>query len=209
MGWELSERMRWIGLTGGIATGKSTVARLLRALGAPVVCADELSRAAVRRGAEGFEETVAAFGPGVVGPDGELDRRALGARVFSDPSARARLEAIIHPRVRAEQRRLRAEAEKSGAPIGFYDVPLLFEKNLEGDFDATVAVLCSEAAQLERLVARDGWSIEEAKKRIASQLPLAEKRRRADHVIENDGSLADLERATRLLLAELGRPAAK
>ncbi|MCM2282897.1 MAG: dephospho-CoA kinase, partial [Bdellovibrionaceae bacterium] len=161
--------MKWIGLTGGIATGKSTVARILREHGFPVVNADELARQAVANGTPAFDAVVARFGNVVVAADGDLDRKKLGEVVFQDSRARADLEAIVHPVVRAEQRRLRDELAASGASLAFYDVPLLFEKNLDADFDASVAVICDEATQLSRLVARDGYSLDEAKRRIASQ----------------------------------------
>lgn len=206
MSWRGETKMKWVGLTGGIATGKSTVARILRELGIPVVCADELARQVVKSGSEGFAAVVAEFGADILGPDGELDRRKLGAQVFADASLRARLESIVHPLVRAEQSRRREDLARSGASLAFYDVPLLFEKNLEEQFDATVVVLCDEGTQLSRLTSRDHLTIEEAKRRIAAQLPLAEKRRRADHVIDNNGSLEDLRAAVRELLVTLSRP---
>lgn len=201
----MTSKFKWIGLTGGIATGKSTVTRMLRELGISVVDADELARSVVRKGTPGFQDVVSTFGASVVAADGDLDRKALGARVFSDASERAKLEAIVHPRVRTEQRRMRTELSQSGASIAFYDVPLLFEKDLESDFDATVAIVCSEAVQLSRLVVRDNLTAEEAKERIASQLPLSEKRRRATHVIENNGSIDELRAAVRALVARLSK----
>ncbi len=195
--------MKWIGLTGGIATGKSTVARILGEQGISVIDADVLAREVVRIGSVGFREVLQVFGPVVLSPDGSLDRKVIGQLVFGHPEKLAQLEAIIHPRVRALQRQNRLLLEKNGTTIAFYDVPLLFEKSLQDDFDATIAVLCNEANQLERLMKRDGLGRQEAEKRIRVQLPLIEKARRADYVIRNDGSVDDLRRDTLAMLARL------
>ncbi len=129
--------MRLVGLTGGIATGKSSFARALRDLGTPVIDADQLARAAVARGTPALQEISRALGPEAVGPDGELDRKRVATLVFADPAARARLEAIVHPAVREAAR---AEAERlaaQGHALAFYDVPLLFEARAESRFDLT------------------------------------------------------------------------
>ena len=195
--------MRLVGLTGGIATGKSTFAAALRAAGAPVIDADRLARDAVRRGSPALEAIAAAFGPGVLGPDGELDRPRMAARVFADPAARARLEGIVHPAVRraaaAEAARLAAE----GHDLAFYDVPLLFETGLDRDVDCVVVVAASPGAQRARLAARDGLGAAAADARLAAQLPVAEKARRADVVVENDGDVEALRAKAAPLLAAL------
>jgi dephospho-CoA kinase len=195
--------LRLVGLTGGIATGKSTFARALRDLGAPVIDADAHARAAVAPGAPALGEVVRAFGPEVLDAGGGLDRGRMAARVFSDPAARARLEAILHPAVR---RAMRQEAEAlaaAGADLAFYDVPLLYEVGLERDLDAVVVVWASRAQQLERLRARDGMGEVEAEGRLRAQLPVDEKAARADFVVRNDGAPGELPAKAAALLAAL------
>lgn len=195
--------MRLVGLTGGIASGKSTFARALRAEGLPVIDADRLSRAAVARGTPALAAVSAAFGPGALGPDGELDRKRVGEIVFADPAARARLEAIVHPAVREAMRAETARLAAEGHALAFYDVPLLFEVGLDAAVDAVVVVWAPRAAQLARLRARDGLSAAEAEARLAAQQPLDEKAARADFVVANDGDPAALPAKARALLADL------
>jgi dephospho-CoA kinase len=195
--------VRVVGLTGGIATGKSTFAALLRARGAPVIDADRLAREAVAPGSPGLAEVVAAFGPGVLGEDGALDRKRMAARVFADPAARGRLEAVVHPRVRAAMQEELARLAAAGAGIAFYDVPLLFEAGREGDVDLTVVVWAPREVQLARLAARDGLSRAEAEARVAAQLPIDEKAARADVVVSNEGPAAELDARAGALLADL------
>lgn len=192
--------MRVIGLTGGIATGKSTFAALLRARGAPVVDADTLARAVVEPGAPALAEIVRAFGRDVLRPDGTLDRKRVADRVFADPAARRELEAITHPAVRqamlAETRRLAGQ----GHALVFYDAPLLYEVGLDAALDAVVVVWAPAELQRRRLIARDGLAPAEADARLAAQLPVDEKAARADLVVENAGAEAELgEKADRLL----------
>ncbi|MCL6517647.1 dephospho-CoA kinase [Alicyclobacillus sp.] len=184
-----------VGLTGGIATGKSTVTQMLRDLGAFVVDADVWARRVVEPGTPGLREIVEAFGPQVLRPDGTLDRARLGAIVFHDEAARQRLNAITHPKVRAGMKAEteRYRAEHPGEPV-VWDVPLLFEGETRFLVDVTVLVWCDEKTQLHRLMARNGLDEAEAMARIRAQMPLEEKRRMADYVIDNGG---DLE-ATRL-----------
>jgi dephospho-CoA kinase len=197
--------MRIVGLTGGIGSGKSTFSALLRERGAAVVDADRLARDAVAPGSAGLAEVVRAFGEDILDASGALDRKRMAARVFADPVARRRLEAIVHPYVRAgmaaEVRRLAA----TGAPLALYDVPLLYEAGREGDVDVVVVVWAPREAQLARLAARDGMSAAEAEARIAAQMPLDEKARRADFVVVNDGTLADLAAKADALLGDLSR----
>jgi dephospho-CoA kinase len=195
--------MRVVGLTGGIATGKSTFAAALRALGVPVVDADALARAAVARGSPGLAAAADAFGPEVIGPDGELDRKRVGALVFGDPAARARLEAIVHPEVRALFERERRHLTALGHPVAFYDVPLLYEARREGDVDLAVVVWAPRPVQLARLMTRDGLSQAEAEARLAAQLPVDEKAARADAVVVNDGDPGELPRKAKRLLDDL------
>lgn len=195
--------MLWIGLTGGIACGKSTVTRLLRTKGLTVVDADELAREVTRAGTPSHSEIVRAFGPEAVGADGELDRQRIGQWVFGNPRRLAELEAIIHPRVRELQDRRRRELEAEGQAIAFYDVPLLFEKKMEPLFDRTLAVVCSSETQLARLMARNRLSRGDAEARIRAQMPNEEKARRADDVIRNDGDLVELESAVEAYLKKV------
>ncbi len=186
--------MKLIGLTGGIASGKSTVAAILRRLGAAVVNADELSREVVQPGTPGWEEIVEIFGPEVLQPDRALDRQKLRKIVFNAPEARKKLEAIIHPRVRARAEQRIQEHAAAGFEIVVYEVPLLFEGNLQNSLRPVLLVATDVATQKKRLQQRDQLTESEAEKHIAAQMSLEEKRRLADYVIENDGSLEDLER---------------
>jgi dephospho-CoA kinase len=191
------------GLTGGIGSGKSRVAALLRDRGVPVVDADELAREAVAVGSAGLAEIVAEFGPGVLAADGSLDRKRVAALVFSDEAARKRLNALTHPRVRQLSAERFAKLSSQGVPLAGYDVPLLFEVGLDAALRPVVVVAASEPNQLKRIMARDGLSEAEAYARIRAQLPLSEKRKRADHVLENDGSVAELAAQVDALLPKL------
>jgi dephospho-CoA kinase len=195
--------LRVVGLTGGIASGKSTFSTLLRARGAPVVDADRLARDAVLPGAPALAEIVRAFGPGVLGPDGTLDRRRLGALVFADPAARGRLEAITHPAVRAGMLEETLRLAAAGHALAFYDTPLLYEVGLDAALDSVVVVWAPRAAQLARLVARDGLSPGEAEARLAAQLPLDDKAARADFVVDNSGAPEALPSKADRLLSDL------
>jgi dephospho-CoA kinase len=201
--------VRLVGLTGGIATGKSTFAAALRDLGVPVVDADQLARAVVAPGTPALDAIVREFGPGVRGPDGALDRKALGAIVFADPAARRRLEAITHPAIREAMVAETARLAAAGHDLAFYDAPLLFEVGLDRAMALVVVVDAPREAQLRRLGARDGLSRAEAEARLAAQLPAAEKAARADVVVENGDEAVPLRpRAARLvadLRAGLGR----
>lgn len=195
--------MRLVGLTGGIATGKSTFAAALRALGAPVVDADALARAVVAPGTPALAAIVEAFGPGVLTAGGALDRKALGAKVFADPAARRRLEAITHPAIRAAMQAETARLASQGHPVAFYDAALLYEVGLEEAMSLVVVVHAPREAQLARLAARDGLSRAEAEARLAAQLPVEEKAARADVVVENGDPVAPLAPKAARLLADL------
>jgi dephospho-CoA kinase len=179
-----------IGLTGGIGAGKSAVAARLAGLGATVVDSDRLAREVVAPGTDGLAEVVAAFGDGVLGPHGALDRPALGARVFGDDAARRRLEAIIHPRVRHRT----AELVAASAPdaIVVNDVPLLVEVGLAPTYHLVIVVDAAEALRVERLVRDRGMAPEQAHARIRAQAGDAERRAAADSLLRNDADLADL-----------------
>lgn len=197
--------MRLVGLTGGIATGKSTFAAALRELGVPVVDADRLAHQAVRRGSQVLAAIVREFGPQALGPDGELDRKRMADLVFADAGARARLEAIVHPAVRAELQRETARLAAAGHDLAFYDVPLLYERGRELEFECVVLVFAPPEVQRARLAARDGFSPAEAEARLAAQMPIEAKAARADVVVVNDGEVAALRAKAAPLVRDLRR----
>lgn len=180
--------LRLIGLTGGIGGGKTSVARLIAAHGIPVLDADQIAREVSAPGTEAAAEIAAAW-PGIVGPDGAVDRRKLAAIVFADPQARKRLEAIMHPRIAARAKEHAAALERAGHRLAFYEASLLVETGRHHDFDGLVVVTVSPETQLARALARGGLSPEQARARIAAQLPLADKVAAATHVIDNEGGL--------------------
>jgi dephospho-CoA kinase len=200
--------LRVFALTGGIGSGKSSVARYFRERGVPIIDADLLAREVVAPGSPGLAQVVAAFGAEVLTAEGELDRAALARRVFADPAERAALERITHPRVRALARARFAELDGRGEPLAGYEVPLLFEAGLERDYHPTIVVSCSPAQQQQRAARRDGKTAAAIQARIAAQMPLAEKVSRADYVIDNSGDFeATRVNADRVLAAvctELG-----
>ncbi len=195
--------MKLIGLTGGIASGKSTVAAILQRLGAAIVNADELAREVVQPGTPGWKEIVENFGAEALQPDQSLDRQKLRKIVFNDPDARKKLEAIIHPKVRALAQQRIQEHAAAGSEIVVYEVPLLFEGNLQDSLRPVVLVAADVSTQKKRLQQRDQLAEAEAEKHITAQMSLEQKRRLADYVIENDGSRADLERQVREVLAAI------
>jgi dephospho-CoA kinase len=178
--------MKLFGLTGGIASGKSTVAAMLRAAGVDVIDADQLARHAVARGLAAIVE---AFGEGVLTADGDLDRPKLGAIVFHDDDKRRVLNSIVHPQVALLAAQQTQALREAGRPFMVYEVPLLFENGLDAGMDATVLVAVPEDVQRPRLMARDGLDEAAAQARIDSQMPLAHKRARATHVIDNSHDL--------------------
>ncbi|MEW8978130.1 MAG: dephospho-CoA kinase [Symbiobacterium sp.] len=182
--------MRIVGLTGSIASGKSTVSAILRELGAPVIDADAIVHDLQRPGTPVTEAIAREFGPAVLRPDGSLDRAALGRIVFSDPARRRALEAIVHPAVRAEIERQVEALRREGRAAVVLDIPLLFETGWDKRVDEVWVVYVDETTQRARLMGRDGLSPAEAEARIAAQMSLEEKMRRADRVIDNRGDLA-------------------
>jgi dephospho-CoA kinase len=177
-----------IGLTGGIASGKSTVADMFADLGTPVIDTDVIAREVVRPGQPALDEIREAFGDGVIDPDGTLDRAAMRTIVFGDDAARRRLEAILHPRIGAATR---AQADAAGGDYQIIVVPLLVESALRGFVDRVLVVDCDEATQIARLLARDTESEAQARRMLAAQSTRAERMAIADDVIANDGSLDD------------------
>ncbi len=173
-----------VGLTGGVATGKSTVANMFNQCGAVVIDADQLARDVVEPGKPAWREIVTLFGKAVLNPDRSLNRQALGAIVFRHPAKRRALETIIHPRVAREQVRLTREAARQDPQsVVIYDVPLLFEAGIDKRVDHTIVVTANRNTQIARLKKRNGLSRAEALRRIRSQMPLAKKVRRADQVV--------------------------
>jgi dephospho-CoA kinase len=181
-----------VGLTGGIASGKSTVSRMLSELGGEIIDADGLAREAVARDTPAFAGIVAHFGPGILQADGAIDRKRLGDIVFSDPRQRKRLEEIVHPFVKEETgRRIEQIRRRRPQAVVFLDVPLLFESgmHLRPGLAEIIVVHVPESLQVRRLVARDGITAEQARARIRAQMPLARKKRLATRLIDNSGSL--------------------
>lgn len=180
--------MKVIGLTGGIASGKSTASAYLRELGAAIVDADAISRASTRRGGAAFEAVCAAFGD-ILGADGEIDRRKLGGIVFADEDARRKLNSIVHPAVMAESRAQIENARASGVKMCILDVPLLFETGMEKLCDETWLIYVPREEQIRRMAERDGLDAAAAAARIDSQMPLEEKLKRANVAIDSSGTI--------------------
>lgn len=192
--------MHVFGLTGGIASGKSTVAARLRARGVPVIDADELAREVVAPGTEGLRAIVEAFGAGVFGPAGTLDRKALARIAFSDLAARKKLEGITHPRITRLAVERAQELARAGEPLACYEAALIVENGMADAFRPLVVVACPEDVQVARVRARDGASADDALARIRAQKPLSEKVAVADHVIDTSGSMEDSAKRTEEVL---------
>ncbi len=178
-----------MGLTGGIGSGKSAVARMFRELGAEVIDADQVARDVVEPGQPALAEIVATFGRDMLGLDGRLDRKRLAELVFGDAEARRKLNAITHPRIGAETARRIQTLSARGAPVVLYEAALLVENGLHAGLGGLIVVSAPEEVQIARVIARDGLSEAEARARIAAQLPLAAKVAAATHVIDNSGPL--------------------
>jgi dephospho-CoA kinase len=190
-----------VGLTGGVASGKSTVSAILAELGALVIDADALAREVVARGTPGLDAVVAEFGPGVLTPEGDLDRPAMGRLVFGDDAARRRLEAIIHPLVIERMAEIEATAGEDDVVV--HDIPLLAEGGRADTFDAVVVVDAPRDLQVERMLGDRGWTREDAESRIAAQATREERRAIATHVIDNNGTLEELRVRVEEVLDEL------
>jgi dephospho-CoA kinase len=190
-----------VALTGGIASGKSTVSALLRELGAVVIDADQLAREVVAPGTTGLAEVVEAFGPEVLTEDGSMDRPAVGRIVFADEAKRRRLEQIIHPRVFEESVRLEQSAPEGALVV--HDIPLLAESRGADGFDAVIVVDTPHETQVERMLRDRGMTREEAESRIAAQASREDRLAVATHVVENDGTREELEARVRQVYDEL------
>jgi dephospho-CoA kinase len=196
-----------VGLTGGAGAGKSTAARVLSDLGAVVIDADVLAREVVAPGTPGFAAVLAEFGPGVLAPDGSLDRQQLGRLVFADRGRRSALEAIVHPLVRRRAAELEAAAPAGALVV--HDIPLLAETGQAGSFDAVLVVDVPPELQVERLVRNRGWSADEAAARIAAQASRDDRLAVATYVLDNTGTTEDLRQRVAEVFVELtgvGRP---
>jgi dephospho-CoA kinase len=192
-----------VGLTGGIASGKSTVAAMFAELGIPVIDADQLARAVVEPGTSGLARIVSAFGEGVLDSQGKLDRKALGDLVFSDPRGRETLNAIMHPLIAAAGVERIAALQDCPAPYLLYEAALLVETGTHERFAALIVVHAAQEVQRKRLLSRDGLTVEEAESRIASQLPTEHKLAVADYVVNNDGDVQATRRRVRAIHREL------
>jgi dephospho-CoA kinase len=185
----MSVKVFRVGLTGGVASGKSTVTKLFGALGVPIIDTDQLAREVVEPGQPPLEQLVARFGPTILTPDGRLDRPALRTIVFSDARARTDLEALTHPAIGAA---LESRSQVAGGPYQILVIPLLVEKNLGSRLDRVLVVDCDEALQMRRLQARDGSTLEEARAILNAQAARATRLKAAHDVIKNDGQVAAL-----------------
>lgn len=183
-----------VGLTGGIACGKTVVRRLLADRGAFTIDADAIVHQLMGAGTDLTRRIADAFGPDVLSPEEAVDRTKLGRLVFSDPSERSKLNALVHPEVIREEKRLLGEAESNGVEVAVVDAALMIEAGTYRDYDRLLVVHCPRAVQLDRLVARDGLSRAEAARRVDAQMPVEEKMAYADFLIDTSGSLADTER---------------
>lgn len=192
-----------IGLTGGIASGKSTVSELLSVFGFKVVDADKAAREAVKKGSKGLAQVREVFGDEAIDENGEMNRRYMGDLVFNHPEKRLELNAIIHPTVRDIMEEEKQEYLKQGYNV-IMDIPLLFENELENTVDEVWVVYTSESIQMDRLMQRNNLSLEDAKARVYSQISIDKKSRMADHVIDNLGDKLELKQNLERLLEEEG-----
>jgi len=192
-----------VGLTGGIASGKSTVAGFMRDAGVPVIDADNLGRLALEKGTPAYQQTVSTFGEDILDASENIDRQALGGKVFADPEARAKLEAITHPAIAALAKRGLDLVAERGEPLAIYEAALLVETGIYKGLSGLIVVSCSLETQLARLTGRDQLTHAAAAARIASQYPLEEKLKAADYVIDSEGTFEDVEQRTLHVLREL------
>lgn len=197
--------MKWAGLTGGIATGKTTAKKLIESLGIPVIDADQISHRLSEVGQSGYQKIASRFGNEILNSDQSINRKKLGQIIFSDTQLKSDLENILHPLIKIEVLSQRKQHEAAGVPLCFYDIPLLFEKKLSKDFDTTVLIWCNNQTQLERLIKRSSLGVEEAYLRIKNQLPMIDKVKIAEHCVDNSGDLDDLEKQLKRLVRFLGK----
>jgi len=195
--------MKWIGLTGGIATGKSTVKKLIESLGYPVIDADQISHEMTEVGREGYSKIVSHFGKQILQTDLSLNRKALGQIIFNDSEKRIQLEQILHPLIQTEVQKQKDMHFKNKVGLCFYDVPLLFEKDLQKNFDLVVLIWCDPFVQKIRLAARNQLTESEIQSRLSSQKEMAYKIKNANHCLDNSTDLDGLEKQVHRLVQTL------
>lgn len=195
--------MKWIGLTGGIATGKSTVTGLIESRGYVVIDADHISHELTRLAEPGYNQIVSHFGNDILDTSLRIDRKKLGQIIFSSPEQKKALEGILHPLIQERVQELKEHHQARGASVLFYDVPLLFENNLASQFDAVLMVWCQEEIQLQRLMKRNNLTQAEAEARMNAQMPMTEKIRKSTYCIDNSGSEFELIMAVDTFLQQL------
>ncbi len=192
-----------LGLTGGIASGKSTVTAMLRARGITVIDADQIAREVVEPGMSAYEAIVAHFGQEILKPDGQIDRKQLAEIIFANQAERQVLNSIVHPEVRRVMRQQAEQAEEAGEDIVFMDIPLLFESKLQHMVDKTVVVYVPVEKQRQRLMERDELDDRQAEQRLQAQFPIQQKKELADYVIDNEGTREETEAQVDQLIARL------
>lgn len=185
--------MLWIGWTGGIASGKSTAAQYLVELGWDVIDADFWAKKALEADQQPYHQTLQAFGPEILLQDGQLDRKKIADIIFNNSKKKLLLESFIHPYIRSKVQELKSNLEAQGKLATFYDVPLLFEKKMETDFDLVVLVYTSRENQVLRMIQRNSWTLDQIEARLKAQLSMEEKKIRSDYVIDNNHSLENLK----------------
>lgn len=198
--------MQVFGLTGGIGSGKSTVASMIEEYGVPVISADELSRMVVAPGTQGLAQVVEAFGEDILGSAGALDRGKLAEVVFSDPVKRKQLESILHPLIRERFIEVKNVLEQAGQTQLVYEIPLLFENKLESTVDGVIVVTASEPVRIERVIARNKLLPSEVRKRIDAQIDEATRREKADYLITNNSDQVDLRQAVETMIRDFLQP---
>lgn len=195
--------MKWIGLTGGMGTGKSTVSGIIQRLGYNVVNADHMAHKVLEPTSPAFAKIVEFFGAEILTADKKIDRKILGKIVFDDKYKLSKLEAITHPVISQMVKQEKAKLESQGVDIAFYDVPLLYEKKMHKMFDKIIVVFCKKDLQFQRAQERTGLSLDDVRKRIAQQIPIEQKVAAADYTLRNDGTLEELEMNVQTLLLDI------
>lgn len=185
--------LKWYGLTGGIATGKSTVARLLQSRGFPVIDADQIAHQLTEKNQPGYQKIIKDFGRDILDKDQNIDRKKLAQIIFNDPAEKGKLESILHPLIQQQVKSLKADYESQNFPMCFYDVPLLFEKELESQFDAVILVYTQPEIQIQRLMTRNQLTLVEAQARIKNQSPMPDKIKKSQFCLDNSTNIQDLE----------------
>lgn len=195
--------MKWIGITGAIGTGKSTVAQIIRQQGHMVLDADVVAKNQLNKNSQGYQQVLSTFGDEILTTDKEIDKNKLAKIVFNNKIELQKLENIVHPLVQKEIQKIKSEQLVKGAKALFYDVPLLFEKHMQNQFDEVILVAAQEKNQIQRIKNRNNWSTEEITKRLSNQMKLEEKRKLSRYIVENDGDLISLQKQIELLLPKI------